>query len=823
MSSAVVVSASYDKQIRLWDAASGRTVKSFAFPESQINSLYLLPDSGYLAVAGFGVLRLYDLATYLHSGGAGAAAGGAGAAAGGTTSNQAPPIYSSFESQSSMNFTSLSAVPLLRTPNDERSSTLSGSSRQLTDSASSVLNDQLLGTVVLSELGGLLGHGFKEVASLLIATSEDGHIRFFDSNSANTLRILKDIATGAAITCSAVSPDRKYLLTGNQMGQVSMWHLPSIVSSVAMEMKKNSANKHSNNNPNSNGKANPCAAAIPAAEGAEEEEEAETDPVKLAAKEKEQQAEREELEVLKAFGRYALQEINFANDYSAIRSIAIEPLARWAAVATNAGKVHFIRLARDKSVHGSKAGLASTGTGAAQLRAAAAAAAAAMHSKNGQLTPRDGQRPTSVGNTPQLSPQKSNANSMADSLSGTPSSRLALTGKAGSYTEGGISNSYHGPRETIYRSALVVSELSANARRTSGAGEEGVGGEINLNAMRNSGATIHNSIGAVLLDHLEQQQNSVNSRSNQAAPRQVLENAGLHAQLVEQSAAVQLAEALEMEVFDTIQAHYKYILRVLISPNAELLMTCSADYSIGRFVIPAALRLSASPSGSMNAFDKTTGSKAGSADAGKGSPPRNTAAAAVASSATGHGEEEETRTDTFSPSFASTQGPQKSTPGDQPVDASQRRAGGGADAAPTTDDAASTAAAAAATAAAGNSAGAKKAKVTATDSNSINSLGQSFDGTTGQTPKEAAATAEPPMDFKPLKPLTGHHRWVWDGVFSDCSNFLFTASSDNTVRMWNGLTTERPQSVGFVGHTKPVVAVLLCYDRRRLNAGSPAS
>ncbi|KPA82861.1 hypothetical protein ABB37_02628 [Leptomonas pyrrhocoris] len=798
MSAAVVVSASYDKQIRLWDAASGRTVKSFTFQESQINSLFLLPDTGYLAVAGFGVVRLYDLATYMSGG---------GAPAGSNNANQAPSIYSSFESQSSMNFTSLAAVPLLRTLNDDQSSTLSGSSRQLTDSASSVLNDQMLGTTIVSDLGGLLGHGFKEVACLLIATSEDGHIRFLDANSANALRVLKDIATGAAITCSAASPDRKYLLTGNQMGQVSMWHLPSIVASVAMEMKNNR-----------NSKSTPPTADADA--------EAEKDLVKLAAIEKEKQADKDQQEVLKAFGRYALQEINFANDYSAIRSIAIEPMARWAAVATNAGKVHFIRLARDKSVCGSKAGLASSAVDG--VPAMHVAGGTGVNS-TGQLTPREQSQRLSIsaGGTPQLSPQKSTGNSFVDGASGGMSSRLPLTGRVGSYADGATSsNSYHGPRETIYRSALVANELSANARRNSGASEEGGGGgEVSMNATRVSGSTVHNSIGAVLLDHLEQQ-NSMNSRSNQATPRQALANAGLQAQLVQQSAAVKLAEELEMEVFDTIQAHYKYILRVLISPNAELLMTCSADYSVGRFIVPAALRLSTSQLAPIDEVEKAAGSKMTSPEVGESgtgalkSTLRHVssgsgAAGGAEANASETGGEAKVRNETPNPSLAaSAQVPPKSSAGEQTSEAAQQQQpeGNGTESAAAATNSADDAV---------NNTSGKKVKVAAPDSNSANSLGQSFDGTTGRAADDTSV--EPLIEFKALKPLTGHHRWVWDGVFSDCSNFLFTASSDNTVRMWNGLTTDRPQSVGFVGHTKPVVAVLLCYDRRRLGTGSPAS
>ncbi|KAG5503076.1 hypothetical protein JIQ42_07039 [Leishmania sp. Namibia] len=801
MTSVVVVSASYDKQIRLWDATSGRTVKSFVFQDSQINSLYLLPDTGYLAVAGFGALRLYDLGTFLHSGSGAGAGGGVGASGSGSSANQAPPVYSSFESQSSMNFTSLAAVPLVRSDNsDEQSSTLSGSSRQLTESASSaVVNDHLLSTVVMADGAALLGASpLRDVSFLLVATSEDGHIRFFDTQSAVTLRMLKDIATGAAITCSDVSPDRRYLLTGNQMGQVSMWHLPSIVASVALEMKGHAHHKTPAANKTSDG------ALASAAGGA-------------YVKAEETRSAKAEEERAKAFGRAPLQDINFANDYSAIRSIAIEPLGRWAAVATNAGKVHFIRLARDASVRGSKAA-AESNECAAQRPIIGVGACS-----DPQLTPRGQQEQhgMSLSSSLQISPQKTpGQNSAAGSSSGMPPSRLALTsGSAGSHGEGGAANnSCRGPRETIYRSALVVNELSSNVHRASDASLEGGGGgdAANMPSTASGGASHPNSMGAVLLDHFEQQRNSNSGRSSHLGGDST---AAPHDQPVQQSAAAKLAEELEMEVFDTIQAHYKYILRVLISPNAELLVTCSADYSVGRFLVPVALRAT-SPAASTVAGASAAAKAAALLAADAPSPCASTRPSGTQKDDKGEAESEsidkaEVRNDTFVSSLASTQVLAPTTSSrlgggsDQPAQVPPQQQDSRTDSKMTNSSPNENATAA--TAASDSNNAAPDVAATSSPARSFGAASRGIDdGVDDERP-------QPRMEFQPLKPLSGHNRWVWDGVFSDCSNFLFTASSDNTLRMWNGLMTERPQSVSFVGHTKPVVAVLLCYDKRRLS------
>ncbi|CAM38281.1 conserved hypothetical protein [Leishmania braziliensis MHOM/BR/75/M2904] len=802
MTSVVVVSASYDKQIRLWDATSGRTVKSFVFQDSQINSLFLLPDTGYLAVAGFGALRLYDLGTFLHSGGGSGARAGSGASPGGSSStSQAPPIYSSFESQSSMNFTSLAAVPLVHNGNnDEQSSSLSGSIHQLAESASSIImNDRLLNTVVMTD------KELREAAFLLIATSEDGHIRFFNTQSAVTLRLLKDIATGAAITCSAVSPDRRYLLTGNQMGQVSMWHLPSIVASIALDMKSHAHHKATAPN-----KASECSPDTPAGErSAKAGEDQSAKAAKMTTAEEER---------AKAFGRTPLQDINFANDYSAIRSIAIEPLGRWAAVATNAGKVHFIRLARDVSVRGSKAVTASG------RRMTQGLTTGADTSKDLQLTlqERHEQRVMSPSGSLQTSPQRTYGQiTAAENTSGVTPLQLALTGGIGSHGESGVASSnYHGPRETIYRSALVVNELSSNANRSSDAGGDSIsgGGESeHKHSCASCGASHPNSMGAVLLDHVEKQKNSLNSRSNCPGGCTPTAHAAHHEQLAQHSAVEKLVEQLEMEVFNTIQAHYKYILRVLISPNAELLVTCSADYSVGRFLVPEALRLtsSAAPTGTKSSAP---------AAANAAAQPASTRPSGIGNDGEGEAEsnkidEAEVCSDTLIPSSASTQalapttGSHVRSGSDQPAQVQQSQLGSTTDS--KTSNSSPNENATVATASGGNN-----SNTVAPDATVSGSTTHSLEGTPirGFNDGVVDESLQPHMEFQPLKPLSGHSRWVWDGVFSDCSNFLFTASSDNTLRMWNGLMTERPQSVSFVGHTKPAVAVLLCYDKRRLNS-----
>lgn len=55
--------------------------------------------------------------------------------------------------------------------------------------------------------------------------------------------------------------------------------------------------------------------------------------------------------------------------------------------------------------------------------------------------------------------------------------------------------------------------------------------------------------------------------------------------------------------------------------------------------------------------------------------------------------------------------------------------------------------------------------------------------------------------------LSGHQKWVWDGVFSIDSAFLISVSTDQTARLWElstGLTLKE-----YAGHKKGIISVAL--------------
>ncbi|EPY29808.1 hypothetical protein AGDE_09803 [Angomonas deanei] len=478
MAAPVVLSASYDKQVRFWDTTSGRTTRNFTFQDSQVNGLYLIPDTSYLTVTGFGCLRIYEVRHPQDStGDAASPPSGVPPTVPATmnapvqSGNAPPPLLTSFESASSMNFTSVGSFIL-----EQGGNVGTTHSRYL--SSSSSLSSQLFGTLLDDVL-------FSDVSTVLFATSEDGHLRFFDVKASNTLRVLKDISTGAAITCSRLSPDRRFLLTGNQMGQVLVWHLPSILLSVQ------------------SGKAN-----LPK-EGETEEE----------AKEREERRRR-----IALFGAQPVQELSMDGDYSAIRSMDIDPLARWVVVATNVGKLHFLRFARDPRLRGSKSPAGMT------------------DDEVGGVTP-DGRRTPSAASTPEHG------------------SRSGMVSP--------------GPRESIYRSA------KATDRRTSHSGVPSQTSNYTPGSM-----ALHSSV--------EVPPTLYDSAVNRPAENTAAPAAATEAQVSERQSHPVVQE-LELEEFYSFQPHYKYILRVLISPGCDLLVTCSADYTVGRFVIPVPMQVPVAP------------------------------------------------------------------------------------------------------------------------------------------------------------------------------------------------------------------------------------
>lgn len=55
--------------------------------------------------------------------------------------------------------------------------------------------------------------------------------------------------------------------------------------------------------------------------------------------------------------------------------------------------------------------------------------------------------------------------------------------------------------------------------------------------------------------------------------------------------------------------------------------------------------------------------------------------------------------------------------------------------------------------------------------------------------------------------LIDHSRWVWDCTFSSQSNYLITASSDNSAKLWDLATGSVVRH--FAGHRKAVSCVAL--------------
>lgn len=59
--SVILVTAGYDHTIRFWEALSGICSRTIQHPDSQVNRLCISPDKQYLAAAGNGSVKLYDI------------------------------------------------------------------------------------------------------------------------------------------------------------------------------------------------------------------------------------------------------------------------------------------------------------------------------------------------------------------------------------------------------------------------------------------------------------------------------------------------------------------------------------------------------------------------------------------------------------------------------------------------------------------------------------------------------------------------------------------------------------------------------------------
>lgn len=191
-----------------------------------------------------------------------------------------------------------------------------------------------------------------------------------------------------------------------------------------------------------------------------------------------------------------------------------------------------------------------------------------------------------------------------------------------------------------------------------------------------------------------------------------------------------------LECVHSMTCHYKYILKVAISPDGKMLATCCADYTVGLWQVPKIL---ARPGDVEEVLKSMAPSPSKAATEGAGQDAGSPTALGV------------------------TAVPQALTP-----------------------------------------------------KTSMGSMSPQRDASVAAYSPQA--TKQPnPYEFVALKPLQGHTRWVWDCAFSPCSTVLVTVSSDNHVRLWSNIHTDKPKSDIFVGHTKPVVCVLLDVDRSRVD------
>ena len=61
--SVVLATGGYDHKIRFWEAPSGKCTRIIKFSDSQVNRLEITPDKQFIAAAGNGVIRVFEIAS----------------------------------------------------------------------------------------------------------------------------------------------------------------------------------------------------------------------------------------------------------------------------------------------------------------------------------------------------------------------------------------------------------------------------------------------------------------------------------------------------------------------------------------------------------------------------------------------------------------------------------------------------------------------------------------------------------------------------------------------------------------------------------------
>eukprot|EP00744_Colponema_vietnamica_P015976 GILI01022397.1.p1 GENE.GILI01022397.1~~GILI01022397.1.p1 ORF type:complete len:466 (-),score=61.78 GILI01022397.1:47-1312(-) len=161
----------------------------------------------------------------------------------------------------------------------------------------------------------------------LLVTSEDGSIKVFAlrSNASTssspassnqqpsnqiTFVLRHEVLTKVPITAASILPNQQILLTGTQLGRISVWHMPAILS-------LNGA----------------LSTTIPTSEGVDESQ------LNSATS-------NNVLQQKALVGPKPIQELSLEADPTSIRSIAVSPMSNFIAVASNIGRVHFFAFCR---------------------------------------------------------------------------------------------------------------------------------------------------------------------------------------------------------------------------------------------------------------------------------------------------------------------------------------------------------------------------------------------------------------------------------------------------------------------------------------------
>lgn len=866
----LLISVGYDQQVRFFDVVTWRNVMSFEIVDSQVNCMHLCCENRFLVVGGFASLRVFDLER-----GSGLVDSDMGAGGGGKF---CPAVVARHEVSGLVNFSSIGSFRLKKEAGSFACGSFGGVSQ-----AESV--PELYGTNSM----GWASMCDTDVGTVLYATAEDGSLRFLDFRfNSKELVLLKLIRTGASITCSALSPDFRFILTGSQIGQVSVWHVPSIMNRCIQETKKKSSSPyHSNtvngqtscalgdavsglqkNGPNSQGglhsggkdmHGNGSQHTVVNSNASSGRDRKSRNIPGMSASPSDDACEEH------LFGSKPLQTISFPNDYSAVRSLAISPVGWWGVVAMHCGNLHFIGMSQCVSgYHPHKDNAFGSSSSGAQggsrddINSSASPASPVSGGKQQSAVQRDAEEKSSSNKVPITSPHEGEVGSKQELIEGEDSSVTQRVDPSGCpIASGGTSNPCS--------SAVQDASEGLNSR----VGEEG-----SASVTKDSAGSVDNHLSREpsklssddaaantelkLLRGLEGQGNGQGKWESDLADDKGIDSdfrgfpvdscfSGVEKGKVQKN---KIQTDLHMKVLHSFQPHYKCILKVIISPNNKMLVTCSADYSVGRFLIPKFLQTWRIISHQQNTTEETDEKQSVKSVLGHSIQQLSLFSASDLSEINESGINTGDKTNKESPISGPNatlsrlskdpkdgkKDPPTTSINQTPLNASHD-VGTDKDAASLKEPETHTPKTGTKTPL-GQNEGFEVGKEAAVQPaaepshNEVELLSSTIHRDTRAsastvTPIENGQSSPPQQQqlgltslirFSALSSLVGHSRWVWDAVFSECSSYLFTASSDASIRTWNCVLDAKddpPNSRVVDMHERPVTGLLLYTERKK--------